>query len=313
MGGSGLQEALELVYAVVHILNGKAFSRAVRAHLLMDGGLTRGTGFDEKQRLVWLLSTPACSEVNTVMQSLSDLTFATSEQHKETGITRQVRDHKDTKTLVSYLTDRSPCSPDPSLRNIVTGRVVDDTVNVDHDRNIGNAILDEKNAKSVNEAVMRKKDLAVTLVTKLAVRINDEPIIVDPQVLFQRLLKTVKAHQRSNHHYSNMSLQIFLAHVLNLVDYRDRLKNPHSQNISNHCQKTMQLCQMKPYILSWRGVHFCTRYHGQGAQPMTSWWRCMQSLLHGSTRTQPLCLMDTAYSKQPKLPLMSDVIVTPCK
>ena len=48
----------------------------------------------------------------------------------------------------------------------------------------------KKNAKSVNEAVMRKKDLAVTLATKLAVRINDEPIIVDPQVLFQRLLKT---------------------------------------------------------------------------------------------------------------------------
>ena len=36
MGGARLQEAFELVYAenvVVHILNGKAYSRAVRAHL----------------------------------------------------------------------------------------------------------------------------------------------------------------------------------------------------------------------------------------------------------------------------------------
>ena len=43
MGGTGLQEAFELVYAenvVVHILNGKAYSRAVRAHLLMDAALS---------------------------------------------------------------------------------------------------------------------------------------------------------------------------------------------------------------------------------------------------------------------------------
>ena len=43
MGVTGLQEAFELVYAenvVVHILNGKAYSRAVRAHLLMDAALS---------------------------------------------------------------------------------------------------------------------------------------------------------------------------------------------------------------------------------------------------------------------------------
>ena len=41
-GGTGLQEAFELVYAenvVVHILNGKAYLRAVRTHLLMDAAL----------------------------------------------------------------------------------------------------------------------------------------------------------------------------------------------------------------------------------------------------------------------------------
>ena len=43
MGGTGLQEAFELVYAenaVVHIFNGKAYSRAVRAHLLRDAALS---------------------------------------------------------------------------------------------------------------------------------------------------------------------------------------------------------------------------------------------------------------------------------
>ena len=42
MAGSGLQEALELVFApnaVIHILSGKAYDRAVRGHLLVDAAL----------------------------------------------------------------------------------------------------------------------------------------------------------------------------------------------------------------------------------------------------------------------------------
>ena len=42
MAGSGLQEVLEVVYArnaVKHMLSGKAISRAVRGHLLVDAAL----------------------------------------------------------------------------------------------------------------------------------------------------------------------------------------------------------------------------------------------------------------------------------
>ena len=44
-----------------------------------SGGLTRGTGFGERQRLVRLLSMPACTEINSAMQTLSGVTFTTSE------------------------------------------------------------------------------------------------------------------------------------------------------------------------------------------------------------------------------------------
>ena len=161
--------------------------------LKTSGGLTRGTGFGERQRLVWLLSMPACAEINSAMQTLSGVTFTTLEQHKETGATRQARDHKDTQTLVSYLTDRSPFLSDPSLRSIASGRVADDTAKVDDAKNIGKKILDGMTEQNVPEVVIRKKGLAVTLATKLAVRVNDEPIVVDPLVLFQRLLKTAQS------------------------------------------------------------------------------------------------------------------------
>lgn len=42
MAGSGLQELLELVYAknaAIHMLSGKAVSRAIRGHFLVDGAL----------------------------------------------------------------------------------------------------------------------------------------------------------------------------------------------------------------------------------------------------------------------------------
>ena len=35
------------------------------------GYITRGRGMTEHQRLVWLLSTPACAEINQAMQELT--------------------------------------------------------------------------------------------------------------------------------------------------------------------------------------------------------------------------------------------------
>ena len=56
--------------------------QVLMSSLKTSGGLTRGTGFGERQRLVWLLSMPACAEINSAMQTLSGVTFTTSEQHK---------------------------------------------------------------------------------------------------------------------------------------------------------------------------------------------------------------------------------------
>ena len=39
MAGSGLQELFELMYAVVHMLAGKALACAVRAHLIIESAL----------------------------------------------------------------------------------------------------------------------------------------------------------------------------------------------------------------------------------------------------------------------------------
>ena len=55
------------------------------------GGLTRGRGMSETQHLVWLMSMPACADINNSMQNLTGTNFLMSEQHKDTTKARRAR------------------------------------------------------------------------------------------------------------------------------------------------------------------------------------------------------------------------------
>ena len=90
-----------------------------------SGGLTRGKGMTEIQRLVWLMSMPLCVGVNDAMQELTGITYETSEQHKEIGKVRQERDVTDTLKLLSNLKDKNPFSDDLTVRSIAHGVVAD--------------------------------------------------------------------------------------------------------------------------------------------------------------------------------------------
>ena len=84
------------------------------------GGLTRGRGMTEQQRLTWLLAMPACAAVIRAMKELSGAKCSTNEQNKETGKSRQRRDMKDTHTLLLTMSERNPFAESTSLRNIMT-------------------------------------------------------------------------------------------------------------------------------------------------------------------------------------------------
>ena len=88
----------------------------------------------ETQRLIWLLSMPACADVDDAMQNLTGGKYHTSEQHKDTTHARQDCDYKDTIELVTYLAQRNPFSLDPSLHSITTGAVASEDVNAEKAR-----------------------------------------------------------------------------------------------------------------------------------------------------------------------------------
>ena len=81
----------------------------------------------------------------------------------------------------------NPFGPDPSLRGLISGLTAHDSVNIDEAKEVGELILKSMVEKRVTSVSFEEKKQAVTLATKTAVKIDDECVQVDPQLIFQRL------------------------------------------------------------------------------------------------------------------------------
>lgn len=168
----------------------------------------------EHQRLVWLLSMPSCATVNQWMQSLTQTDFTTSEQHKESTQARQQRDQKDTITIIDYQSQKNPFSADEVLRSIVSGQAADTSVNVDNAKEIGQRILSSMNGQPVSDVTFKKSNRAVTMAVKSDLKIGQEAVQVDPQLLFQRLLQVARddadrLHEIFQHELTSLPTSLF--------------------------------------------------------------------------------------------------------
>jgi hypothetical protein len=156
-----------------------------------NGGLTRGRGFTEMQRTVWLLSMPSCSEVNRTMQDYTGILNKGSEQHRDMSIARKARDNKDMKILLNYLVNMNPFTGDDKLlRNISTGETACNLVNADCSEEVGSQIIDSMIGQDTQEYTFKKKNQAITIAFQTKekhIKINGDQVQVDPLLLFQRL------------------------------------------------------------------------------------------------------------------------------
>ena len=152
------------------------------------GGLTRGKGMTENQRLVWVLSMPVCASINETMQKFRGVSHETSDQQKYVSAARQARDVSDTVDLIDYLNERDPFVQNDSLFNIANGMTAQERVNVEKAREIGVKIVESMVGKSTDEFTFRKANQAVMLGSRSTVKIKGEHVNIDPQLLCQRLL-----------------------------------------------------------------------------------------------------------------------------
>ena len=133
--------------------------------LKTGGGLTRGRGLTEQQRLIWLLSMPACAETNHIMQELTGVQFNSGEQNKDMSKARQIRDMKDTVTILRALAAHYPFSLDTNnnLRNIMNGVNADSNATADTAKSVGEKILSSMNGKLATDYSFKRSAQAVTM------------------------------------------------------------------------------------------------------------------------------------------------------
>ena len=128
-----------------------------------SGGLTHGGGMNKEQRSLWTVSMPVTAMYNIAMQDFNNLTYTTSDQHKETTDARLNRDVHDLAKINSRLIPFTPFSEDRSLRNIVTGIEAPSDTNVHEDKAVGMNIINTMVSQAAFQYYFKRKDRAKTL------------------------------------------------------------------------------------------------------------------------------------------------------
>ncbi|KAK3752452.1 hypothetical protein QZH41_013499, partial [Actinostola sp. cb2023] len=102
---------------------------------------------------------------------------------------RQKRDMDNAIVILKTLADgKTPFAPDPVLKNIMTGVNAEESVDVDEARAKGEKILSSMAGESVATYSFKRKEQSVTLAARSSIRIEDDRVHVDPQLLFQWLV-----------------------------------------------------------------------------------------------------------------------------
>ena len=170
----------------------------------------------ETQRTAWTLSMPVCATVNSVMQELTEVQMATSNQNKDLSQSRMSRDWSDTLKIINFLKGRSPFDCGEGLCNIANGVHAQTSVNVDESE-IGAKIIEKMIGLKISEHSFKRKDQAVTQGSKSAVKIDGERVQIDPQLLFQRLSAAGASDLESALRYESCSYPPALFESMNLL------------------------------------------------------------------------------------------------
>ena len=161
-------------------------------NLKSTGGLTRGRGMADTQCATWVLSMPACAAINEAIKELTGIKFISGDQHVDVSPSRNKRDINDISKLSEFLHNMSPFSGDATLHNIATGVTANKNVDVDVARSVGCKIIESMIGSSPENYTFKKSNTAVTQGSKTSVSVDGEILIIDPLLMFQRLVTVLK-------------------------------------------------------------------------------------------------------------------------
>ena len=144
---------------------------------------------------------------NEMSTYFTGIKYVSSDQHKSAGDSTIERDNKDTKILIEFFHDHNPFAGEEKLKNIVTGQVENDAVNIDRAAVVGSQVLQQIENEKVSELKFKDAWKAVNMEHKLNITSErGETVSVDPNLLFQRLT-AIATHGKTNlEHVFNFEL-----------------------------------------------------------------------------------------------------------
>ena len=172
------------------------------------GVLTRGRGFKENVRHLWVNSINYTAALHEAVTALSDIRFGTSEQHLEMGATRPSRYYDDCNTFLSCFESRNPFNMDTNdLHSLSTGVVSVkgiDNVNCEDAEAIGARIHKMLDNVNLAEAKIKKKDQLSSLdsLTKMVKVSEKKSVCVNPTVLFTRLAAIAQREENVEQYFA---------------------------------------------------------------------------------------------------------------
>ena len=164
--------------------------QVLMAGLKTSGGLTRGRGFSESTRLLFLLSRPICSEISQCVFEIAGLSPDDENGHCDLTAYRINRDMSDIRKLVEVFNERGVFNTSfAKLVSLSTGLIADDSVNADDAKSVGAKILQSMVGETVSAYSFSQKNQVKTLASAVYVKTpSGGQIELDPQHLYQRLL-----------------------------------------------------------------------------------------------------------------------------
>ena len=207
--------------------------------LKTTGGLTRGSRMTENQRNIWVISRPSCAQVNNTMQNLTRIFHKSSEQIKDISNSRIERDSKDLATIKEFLCEHNPFSMHEDLINISNGMHASSNVNVERSKDIGLKILRSMDKQSPTEFSFKQREQAVTLAVQNSMKIKDEIIQINPNLIFQRLAAIASKSEDSLSNALKFELCTYPTALFDSVDVmkvpkKTQLTDAHTSLVKDH-------------------------------------------------------------------------------
>ena len=202
----------------------------------------------------WILSRPICSEINNAMQEYTSVKYCSSNQHKDLSTARLERDISDTEKIINFLQSKSPFDQsDHTLHSIDTGLVAGDSVNVDNVAEVGDKILAGMLGQNILEYAFKRRDQVVTLATNTAVKTSNKTVLIDPQLLFQRLVTAGSSQDNLNEVFKyelcSYPPSLFLTTDVMLTADKASLANAMWKQLPDSCQGSQVPEDIQQYVL----------------------------------------------------------------